>query len=838
MLDLFLALVAGTQVVRDWLVVEPTDRTGRRPFAPSAPFEAHLLARDAAPPVAGAAITGENGEERRWTARSANQDGTLAGPIGWAHARVESASRRVVLAKVSGAGRLFVNGAGFVGDLYAYGFGGVPVVLREGVNDVWVAGVRGSLRLEFQDVEAALVVGAWDHVVPDVVRGRPAQRGPLGFLVWNASEEALPVALVGGRGVDPAFTGSEASRARIPPLSPWRFTIPLDAGEIERANGASLTAEVLLGRESDARCERVEVPVRDPHEARRVAFTSQIDGALQWYALLPARERQRQAGQHVLLSLHGAGVDALNQARSYAQKPDIAVVCPTNRRPFGFDWQDWGRRDAYEALDAFTGSGASFQLAQPEIVRVACDGRGRSVRSVRPRTEPEGSGASGYRLERLVLTGHSMGGHGTWHLGVNDPDFFDALGPSAGWASFDSYGGRPQGALRETWHGADAASLTEQLLVNVARHPIFVLHGSADDNVPASEARALLARLAELGAEPRSHFQEGAGHWWDGQLSTGADCVDHPGILALFGAQREVDPLEFDWIGADPGVDSTHHWVEVLQPLEYGRLFQVSARRAADRRTIEVTTDNVRTLRIARTRLPLAVTLDGKSTGRSWPSERVFELTAAGWNRREQPLAGKTPVRCGPFKRAFDRRFVLVQGTAGDEHEDRELVERSRHDLLTWWYRANATAELVTDREFLASDYSGRNVILYGNRDTNAAWAQLVPASDPFDARRGELRLGQRTWRGDDLAALVVRPRADDREALVGLVADSGARGARLGYAFAPFVSGVGLPDYSLVSSAVLRAGDGGVLAAGWFDRDWQIAAASSVPAADPAGPR
>jgi hypothetical protein len=34
---------------------------------------------------------------------------------------------------------------------------------------------------------------------------------------------------------------------------------------------------------------------------------------------------------------------------------------------------------------------------------------------------------------RTWLTDHSMGGHGTWHLGVAYPDMFAPIGPSAGW---------------------------------------------------------------------------------------------------------------------------------------------------------------------------------------------------------------------------------------------------------------------------------------------------------------------------------------------------------------------------------------------------------------------
>ena len=77
----------------------------------------------------------------------------------------------------------------------------------------------------------------------------------------------------------------------------------------------------------------------------------------------------------------------MDQARAYAPKPDFWIVCPTNRGRFGFDWQDWGRLDAYEVLD-------------------------------------DALKATGVDPRRVYLTGHSMGGHGTWHLAANDPGRF------------------------------------------------------------------------------------------------------------------------------------------------------------------------------------------------------------------------------------------------------------------------------------------------------------------------------------------------------------------------------------------------------------------------------
>ena len=120
----------------------------------------------------------------------------------------------------------------------------------------------------------------------------------------------------------------------------------------------------------------------------------------------------------MVLTLHGAGVEGIGQAQCYSRKPGLYIVAPTNRRPYGFDWEDWGRLDAIEVLD----------LAQRAF-----------------ETDPQ----------QTYLTGHSMGGHGTWHLGVTFPDRFAAIAPSAGWISMWSYAGAKRSELGRADRRAD-----------------------------------------------------------------------------------------------------------------------------------------------------------------------------------------------------------------------------------------------------------------------------------------------------------------------------------------------------------------------------------------------
>ena len=41
--------------------------------------------------------------------------------------------------------------------------------------------------------------------------------------------------------------------------------------------------------------------------------------------------------------------------------------------------------------------------------------------------------------QRTYLTGHSMGGHGSWYLGATYPDRFAAIGPAAGYPDLLGY---------------------------------------------------------------------------------------------------------------------------------------------------------------------------------------------------------------------------------------------------------------------------------------------------------------------------------------------------------------------------------------------------------------
>lgn len=369
--------------------------------------------------------------------------------------------------------------------------------------------------------------------------------------------------------------------------------------------------------------------------------------------------------------------------------------------------------------------------------------------------------------------------------------------------------------------------------------------------------------LTELGIRHQVHFEPDAGHWW------GNRCVDWPGFFSMFRAtkrKQSSEVLAFDWRSASPVVDSRHYWFEALQRLDASQPIRVRAqvREVDGYLRIELATENVRAFRL----YPRfegdvrEVAIDGhlewadlgegplpraaifryygwEGSPRQQEAERLGgALGALGGEKRDHwvrledtqvPDGQKNPRRDGPFKRAFNNGFVLVYGTGGDDARDAALLARARHDAAQWWYRGNGDCPVMSDVEFQSAGgndlgyYRGGNIILYGNRESNLLWPEVVPEDCPLDVAEYGIRLGDEVWEGDDALALAVYRRKDSDESLVGIIAETGLKGARLGDAMKYFVSGTGYPDYLVISSKVLAEGDKAVLAAGFFDYAWQL---------------
>jgi dienelactone hydrolase len=779
------------------LVLPSPGRGGRSPLHTDA-VEALIVSGEWTTPAEGDVVTHPDGSTLTWSATSANDEGWFRGSEfrgGYAVVTVEREADTVMLLEAQGHSAVYVNGRLYPGNPYRYGYWRLPVLLRAGSNELLFNSRRGGFRAQLVTPRAPVMLNVDDATLPDLVVGEDADT--LGaVIVINASDRPLTLGLLTVGVGD--WVESDTPMPSVPAMSARKVAFPINASAITDGDALPVTLRVADGHGNSDAAE-VSLRVRQPHESRKRTFVSEIDGSVQYYAVQPARP-VADAAPALFLTLHGAGVEAIGQADAYSGKTWGHIVAPTNRRPYGFDWEDWGRDDALEVLD----------IAQRTL-----------------HTDPT----------RTYLTGHSMGGHGAWHVAVTYPDRFAAVGPSAGWVSFRSYARRgatdEAGAMDALLRRAGGPSDTLSLVENLDPLGVYVLHGADDDNVGPEQARTMVEALEPFHRAFTYHEQPDAGHWWGNDDEPGADCVDWAPMFDLFA--RSVRPRadavrDVRFTTANPSVSASAHWVAIEAQREMGRPASVDMRHDPHRRAFTGTTVNVARLRLdTRHVMPgdgITVELDGQALAQIAPTDAgAIWLARDGdsWAEIGAPIASlKGPRRYGPFKQAFRRRMAFVYGTVGSEAENDWSYTKARHDAEAFWYRGNGSVDVVSDDALTDGMVAERNIILYGAADTNGAWNRLLPDS-PIVVRRGSVTVGDTEVVGDDLAALFVRPIAGTEDGLVGVVTGTGIAGMRLTERLPYFVSGVAYPDAIVLGPEFLTEGSDGVRVAGLFGGDWGI---------------
>lgn len=178
----------------------------------------------------------------------------------------------------------------------------------------------------------------------------------------------------------------------------------------------------------------------------RKAYRSKLDGTLQPYRIYVPSSYDGSKPYPLIIALHGMGGDENSYFDLYqngafkveAERRGYIVACPKGRRP----------------ASMYVGD------AEQDVIDVIAEVR------------------RAYKIDpdRIYMTGHSMGGFGTWSIAMNHPDLFAAIAPIAG-------GGNPAGMSK------------------IAHIPQLVVHGEDDRTVPVERSRLMVEAARKLGAE-------------------------------------------------------------------------------------------------------------------------------------------------------------------------------------------------------------------------------------------------------------------------------------------------------------------------------------------------
>jgi dienelactone hydrolase len=711
-------------------------------------------------------------------------------------------ARRRALIEAELVGAFWLNGREFPGDPYGHGFMRVPVILEEGTNLITVA-LSGygdhTFKLAVLPVPGpAMFID--DYTLPDIPHGEHGLFHA-GIPVLNTTSRRLQSIVVSaGDGVSSGRT--RATIRNLEALCVEKIPVLIDVITCPDS-GDVLEVPITLNTGAYVYHDTLGLRVRREGQSVRRTFISTIDSSCQYYAVLPPSDFQAGRSYALILTLHGANVKAEGQADAYRAKPWAYVVAPTNRRRYGFDWQDWGRLDALEVLSI---AKASLPVD----------------------------------TNRVYLTGHSMGGHGAWHVGLSHPDLFAAMAPAAGWTCFELYipwflqkayiYGEPgergvrEKALRQDW--------AHDFLENARNLPVFLLQGGSDDNVPPFHSRLLASRLHELGYAYRYKEDPGRGHWYRID-SLDVACVDDPDLMGfLEGETKEAYPRDVVFKTVNPSHSRRAYWLELTEQETPYRESTIEAHVKSD--TVLIATCNVRSFRITLSRelIPSGrgvVEIEGIAHHLGFGRQETFCFSRRGGEMRlgenRRSGLGKKPALYGPIKQATFSPFTIVYGTSGEPQVDGVLLHLARLEAFRWWRRGNGFVKVMPDSEVSPEIMAQRNLLLFGGPGENSIVRRM--ARDlPIRNEPGGIVLGGTDIHGESLAYRFVYPNPLAPDRLVAVSAGTDPEALSLLTAMPATYAGAGLPDFVIFDSEVRRLGWGGVIAAGFFDSAWRVDAA------------
>ncbi len=415
-------------------------------------------------------------------------------------------------------------------------------------------------------------------------------------------------------------------------------------------------------------------------------YLSRIDGSVQPYGVvLPAGFVPSSKGMRMDLVVHGRGpteinwVDQFEPARTAAApNVDFIEVHPFGRGNNGWRWG--GETDAFEAFDV-----------------------------ARAQYKPDPN--------RIILRGFSMGGHGSWHIGLQHPDLWAAVSPGAGFTDTRNYLGKDSQNLPQPeagWRVYDPVDYT----LNMANTPFIAYCGDEDPALHQTQLMADTAKYLNVPLEVIIGPKTGHSYHPDSLKELMRRLATH---------KRNPNPRKISFTTFTLKYPDCH-WVHLTGLQEHYRRARVEAE--VEFGTVAIRTENVTEMNL--NPLPEGITevrIDGNKLKITEGGLAYLHRDKGEWKLRPSSIRiMKRPRRQGPIDDAYTERFVAVRGTGKPWSEAAQTAADAELKRFQEVYRFGFRAELPVrdDIALTAEEFRGANLILFGDPGSNKLIARIA----------------------------------------------------------------------------------------------------------------
>ncbi|KIV86083.1 hypothetical protein PV11_01720 [Exophiala sideris] len=720
----------------------------------------------------------------------------------------------------------------FGGDFYA--FGTVPVVLElePGLNAISIRLVRdvrsmgGSYpptmhaTLQTELVSEPLEVVEDSVLLPDVVNGRFCSRYG-SVVIRNQADTWIKIheitAMSQNSHLDVMTEETSLAPGQSRPLK-----LVLDS--LRNLND-TMTFTVAYTRKASHRHKRsFETKLRHENISSLQKMTYlHRSGAVSYAILRPPPSRlpaSLDQKAHVLLNLHGAGVDVDDPLarHMFDDTPDLPawIVTPAGMTPWsGDDWHTWGFADAQAALSGLQEWINTTKWSGPGLIS-----------------------------DRILVAGHSNGGQGTWYFATHQPDMVLGAAAASPYSSIENY--VPFGFWNEADPLQDAVlhiarnNFRHELLAeNLVGVPIFQQHGSDDDNVPAYHSRLMNTLLAQAGSSANYSEMPGKGHWFTGTMTTSTMVDFYMSHLQPAINDTLSSPASFSFVVPNSDDFGSRFGIIVHQLTSPDRLghVQVSINESKPIIRWHVKTQNIHRFQLDPTvaqHSPAELILDDTphifDVGHI-SRANTFVLTQSNVWAREVALDWRLlEQRYGRQRGALDSilrsagPFEVVYGP----DEVLPIALQTSRNFLQYF---GADSKIVPRSMYEHALSNNGNVITIA-LDKGLS-PPLIPMF-PIKVEAGRLSLATKDGetisipRTPGMGGVWLRPLPEERLELV--IWGHDESGLQQAARLIPTLAGVGQPDFVILSNEARWKGHAGAVAMGFFDYNWRISDASYLP--------
>lgn len=416
---------------------------------------------------------------------------------------------------------------------------------------------------------------------------------------------------------------------------------------------------------------------------------------------------------------------------------------------------------------------------------------------------------------RIHLSGVSMGGMGTWTIGLRQPGFFASVTPISGqtdmfrWWGWDRDAMAPFKQFLVEWDNA------EEMAPNARGQSFFVQHGELDHLIPVIESRSMVEKVRALGIPIDYYEFPGESHYiyWD------TPCYEN---AWSWSRERVLDPcprrVTFRCFSLNY---NRAHWLTIDRLKRWGTPAMVDATVAEDGGRLDIRCENVAALTIDLATCPLrpdeqfGVTVNGTQHQVQPEDGRLIIEIAPAPAQQWPPLKGRG--LCGPAEDVFNTPFIVVQGTAGDDAQDLDLAQKVGAWADEWDRFADGQPRVCTDEELEPAQIQQMNLVLFGTPATNSVLARIAERL-PVQIGDGRYSILGRSFEGDHLGLVLCYPNPEQQDRYV-LIYSGPLYGRRLSINHKHDM----LPDFLIFDSTHFTTGDTEAnVFGGWFDVDWQ----------------